>query len=546
VNQAQPTPRPITILICALGGEGGGVLTQWLVDAAQKAGYPVQSTSIPGVAQRTGATTYYVEIFPVRADAPGSRQPIFSLNPVPGAIDLLVSTELLETVRHIGAGMSTPERTMVISSSTRTLTTNERLQMGDGRVASDPLLMALREQSASHEVFDMGEMARSSHTAVSAVMLGAIAASGKLPIDRETMRGAIAVDGRSAGSLSGFDAAFQTVDTSLRRNTFVKEAIAGIPDPRTESWRFPLQPRPATPGDLGSYPASVQETLQLGYQRVLDYQDKRYAELYLRRVTKIHEIEEESASPHREECSTTREYARYLALWMAFDDIVRVADLKCRRSRMQRVRDEVKVKPGELLRVYDHFKPGVPEFAALLPRALAMPLMRWDRRRQNRGAEPVAIAMKIPVHAPFGMVALRLLSGLRWLRRHGMRYEEEQTLIERWSDAVADGARREWRLGHEVALCGRLIKGYGSTNERGKTNLVHIVDHVARGTPFATDSERADAVRDARIAALADENGIALDETLVRRGAPKMIAKEIPLRFVRKRKTVPEPSVEAV
>jgi indolepyruvate ferredoxin oxidoreductase beta subunit len=48
---------PVKLLIAALGGEGGGVLTDWIVRAATLAGYPVQSTSIPGVAQRTGATT---------------------------------------------------------------------------------------------------------------------------------------------------------------------------------------------------------------------------------------------------------------------------------------------------------------------------------------------------------------------------------------------------------------------------------------------------------------------------------------------------------
>src|SRR5262249_32902831 len=61
--------RPISILIAALGGEGGGVLTDWIVAAAAELGFPVQSTSIPGVAQRTGATTYYIEIVPV-AGAP--------------------------------------------------------------------------------------------------------------------------------------------------------------------------------------------------------------------------------------------------------------------------------------------------------------------------------------------------------------------------------------------------------------------------------------------------------------------------------------------
>ena len=56
--------RPITILIAALGGEGGGVMADWLIEAATQCGFPAQSTSIPGVAQRTGATTYYLEIFP--------------------------------------------------------------------------------------------------------------------------------------------------------------------------------------------------------------------------------------------------------------------------------------------------------------------------------------------------------------------------------------------------------------------------------------------------------------------------------------------------
>ena len=103
--------RPISILLCALGGEGGGVLSEWLVDAARQAGHPVQGTSIPGVAQRTGATTYYVEIFPLPHSALAGRRPVFSLYPVPGALDLLVSSELLETVRQIGSGMASAQRT---------------------------------------------------------------------------------------------------------------------------------------------------------------------------------------------------------------------------------------------------------------------------------------------------------------------------------------------------------------------------------------------------------------------------------------------------
>ena len=64
---------PVTLLIAALGGEGGGVLTGWIVDAARRAGLPVQATSIPGVAQRTGATTYYIEIWPEALASLGGR-----------------------------------------------------------------------------------------------------------------------------------------------------------------------------------------------------------------------------------------------------------------------------------------------------------------------------------------------------------------------------------------------------------------------------------------------------------------------------------------
>src|SRR6185295_2932531 len=124
--------RPITLLICALGGEGGGVLSEWLVDTATRSGYSAQSTSIPGVAQRTGSTTYYFEVFPVPIAQRGGRVPLFSLYPVPGALDVLVSSELLETVRHIASGMASQERTLVVSSSSRTLTTAEKLQLADG------------------------------------------------------------------------------------------------------------------------------------------------------------------------------------------------------------------------------------------------------------------------------------------------------------------------------------------------------------------------------------------------------------------------------
>src|SRR5688572_30364796 len=190
------TQRPISLLICALGGEGGGVLTEWLVEIARHAGYAAQSTSIPGVAQRTGATTYYLEVFPVSVAELGGKRPVFSLNPVPGALDAMVSSELLETARQVGNGLPSPDRTLVISSSARALTTMERMQMADGRVDDADLLKLVRQFSRAHQVFDMSAIARESGTVVSAVMLGAIAGSGLFPFRRSDYEAVVKAGGK--------------------------------------------------------------------------------------------------------------------------------------------------------------------------------------------------------------------------------------------------------------------------------------------------------------------------------------------------------------
>ena len=83
--------RPITILIAALGGEGGGVMADWLMEAATTTGFPAQATSIPGVAQRTGATTYYLEIFPAERKQLDGKEPVLSLTPSPGNVDVMVA-----------------------------------------------------------------------------------------------------------------------------------------------------------------------------------------------------------------------------------------------------------------------------------------------------------------------------------------------------------------------------------------------------------------------------------------------------------------------
>jgi len=279
------------------------------------------------------------------------------------------------------------------------------------------------------------------------------------------------------------------------------------------------------------FPEHVQDMLALGHARMLEYQGPAYADLYLRRLREVLAAERAADPAGLHAFATTHEMARWLALWMAFDDIVRVADLKSRASRWQRVKGEVKAADDDLLRVYDHFKPGVPEFAALLPLPLAERVLRWDRGRVRKGKAPWALPLKIGTHSVFGMAALRTLATLKWLRVRGSRYANEQAMIDRWLAGVQQGLRRDWQLGHEIALCGRLIKGYGATNERGKENLLHVLDHLSQ---LPSPQAAAQAVAAAREAALADDAGKALDSALLQHGAPARPVKEQPIRFMRK------------
>jgi indolepyruvate ferredoxin oxidoreductase beta subunit len=342
--------------------------------------------------------------------------------------------------------------------------------------------------------FDMDDAARQAGTVVSAVMFGTIAASGVLPFAREQFESVIRDSGVGVeASLRGFARALVAMN------------IADIPVPTTFS-------APSVSQQLDRFPPQVRDIVALGVERQIAFQDRAYADLYCARVERVL-AEERMIDPQSVHgLAVTRETARFLALWMAFDDVIRVADQKSRTSRFARVRGEVGAGENDVVRIVDYFKPGVPEIAGMLPPSIGGRLLQWDRERQQRGKEPLAWPLHIRSDSVTGFLLLRSLAAMKRLRRRSARYVQEQSAIERWLDAVVSAARIDWPLAMEFALCGRLVKGYGATNERGKRNLAHILDHLAQAGPIA--------VREARDAALADEGGKTLDETLQRHGAP--------------------------
>jgi indolepyruvate ferredoxin oxidoreductase beta subunit len=483
--------RPITILVAALGGEGGGVLAEWLVDAASASGFPVQSTSIPGVAQRTGATTYYVEIYPATAERLGGRQPVLALTPSPGNVDLMVASEFVEAGRAMQAGYVSPDRTTLIASTHRVYTVAEKAAMGDGRYDDERLRKAAGALAKRAILFDMAELARQSGTVINAVMFGALAGAGSLPFGREACEAAIRKQGKGTeASLRGFAAGYAHATGEAQT----------VPAHDEKQWRGQAAERVRA-----AFPPETHRILEEGVARLLDYQDRAYADLYVNRLAPILAADKRSggaASGYK----LTSETGRFLALWMSYEDIIRVADLKTRRTRFERVRAEVGAKPDEPVVIVEFLKPGIEEACAILPRAIARPLLAWA----ERNGRTLNFGLHLKTTTVFGFLLLRSMAWLRPFRRMTSRYGEEQERIDRWLAAVAKAAATDGALALEVAECARLVKGYGDTHRRGWGNFERILATLVDGEPELSAADRAAAIRKARLAALADPEGKAL------------------------------------
>jgi len=492
-------PRPITLLIAALGGEGGGVLTDWIVAAASQLGFPVQSTSIPGVAQRTGATTYYIEIVPRPWRELGGQRPVLALAPGVGDVDIVLASELLEAGRAIAAGFVTPDRTLMIASTARSYLVVEKMAMGDGRYDSERVTKAIDEHAQEHLLIDMEALAKQSGAMINAVMLGIIAGCERLPIPAGVFEVAIRADGKAVdANLKGFRAGLKAVhEANFKR---AEAAACTRPHPAASALAG-LERSVAT-----TMPAPTREVIVEGVRRLARYQSVAYAQLYLDRLAAIRAADERAQMGGR----LLRETARHLALRMSYEDVIRVAQAKIDPARIARIAAELGVRPGEPFTVTEFLKPGIEEMCSILPPFLATRILAAAEKRG--WLERAHWGMEVNTLSVSGFLRFWLLAKLRGWRPRSYRYQEEQRAIEAWLALIAEAARLSGDLALEVAECARLIKGYGDTHKRGSANYALIERRIIRPALAGRIPVRTgiDAIISARTAALADPDGEAL------------------------------------
>jgi indolepyruvate ferredoxin oxidoreductase beta subunit len=242
-----------------------------------------------------------------------------------------------------------------------------------------------------------------------------------------------------------------------------------------------------------------------GLRKVVDFQDTAYGHLYLDRVAAIF-AKDDAGRDHL----LTREAAKYIANAMAYDDVIKVADLKTRRQRFARIGSEMQLSDDQQLRLTEFFHPRAEEIAGLLPAGLGARIEtseKWmaaltrlfDKGRRLRSDRLHHFAM------------LYFLGGRRKWRLKTLRHAHEERHLKSWLDTATGLLTKDYDLAVEVIRCRRLIKGYSDTHSRGLSKFDRV---IAVSATLAGRDDAADWLRRLREAALQDEAGTALNGAL--------------------------------
>jgi indolepyruvate ferredoxin oxidoreductase, beta subunit len=493
------------LAIMAVGGQGGGVLTDWIVALAESNGYRAQSTSVAGVAQRTGATIYYIEMTPDTG-----RDPVFSLSAAAGDVDIVIAAELMEAGRAVMRGFVTPDRTTLIASSHRILAVSEKVVPGDGSRDAAEVLRGTAEAAKRLVAFDMEQPAAQAGTMISASLFGALSGSGALPFSKKSYEAVIRSGGRGIeASIAAFGACHRIAEAGegdaepVAAEPVVAAVSVAGPSRLLAQWNQLLE-------RVEDLPEPTREMTLAGLRKVVDFQDVAYGFEYLDLVDRAAKMDED-------DWRLTIAAAKHAANAMTYDDVIRVADLKTRRSRETRIRGEHDISSDVVLNVTEFLHPRMQEICGVLPWRLgrwieARPgLFNWLDRRISKGRF-------VRSDTVFGYLSLWMLSALRPWRRNLLRHKIEAAHWNRWFDLALDTREGDYALRVEVLECRRLIKGYSDTHERGLSKFDRVLSGLAL---LDGRDDAADWLRRLREAALLDEAGDALD------GALKTIKTEV-------------------
>lgn len=483
----------IKLVIMAVGGQGGGVLTSWIESVARASGYDAQATSVAGVSQRTGATVYYVEM----TQSTG-REPIFALAPSAGDVDVLIAAEMMEVGRAILRGFVTPDRTTLIGSTHRALAVSEKSAPGDGIADADEVHAAAENAAQKLILANMEQLAFRNGSVISASLLGVLAGSGALPFDRTAYEEAIREAGKGVEpSLRAFAAGYETAqngEESQQTDPYNQLQLVG-PEKLVQEWR-------TLESQAASLPEPIRDMALAGLRNVVDFQNCAYGSDYMDRLQGI--VARDDAG-HDWQLSIVA--AKYLANAMAYNDIIRVADLKTRKQRFNRIHDEMGAREDQLIQLTEFFHPRAEEIAGMLPNRMGA-RVEANAKSMARLDRWFGKGRRLRTDSLGGFLMLHFVGGLKRYRLRTRRHAVETAFVDNWIERSLAPLADDYATSVELLRCQRLIKGYSDTHARGLSKF-DMVMNAARLLTGRKDA--AEWIARLREAALQDPEGRALE-----------------------------------
>ncbi|MCI0453420.1 MAG: indolepyruvate oxidoreductase subunit beta family protein [Candidatus Dadabacteria bacterium] len=475
----------LKMLIPAVGGQGGGVLTDWLVQAFLTEGFEVQGIGLPGLSQRGGSTIYYLEAHP--KINPNEKQIIFSQYPVPGDVDVILAQEFLELGRVLEQGYGS-DKTTIVTSTHRIYSTLEKMPISSG-IYSDENLRKLAINFSSRFVgFNALEIAKENgmdELGVNAILLGALGASEALPISEASYLKAIEQTGVAVGNnIKAFRTGWELIRSGkyeeakakpqIKWEDFIKERAQRLDSKRAEEYITLIS-------EIESeYPSRLREILAEAVFRLIDYQDVWYARKYMKELKGILDIDKEMKGGFK----LIELFAKNLALLMSYEDGIRVAELKIKPERFKRIKEEMRIRDDQMLRVTDYLKPDAEEIYGLLPNLLVAPIVRFTETGLFRSFWPenkkLTVGQK-PITTSFsGFLRLWILTKLKFIRPYSYRYHKEYSLIKKYRTNIEKFARLNYELGCLVAKSAQMVKGYGRVRRKTMDAFNRFLDNVIK------------------------------------------------------------------
>lgn len=499
--------RATRVLIGTVGGQGGSVLSDWLVHGLLNAGWRAMSIGLLGLSQRAGTVTYYCEAMPG-----GGKTPVTSMFATPGDVDLILGQELLELARIVFGGFAAPGCS-IIGNSARYLTTLEKLPAEGGIYDAQIIARAVAALAPDrHYLFDAQRLVLEAGLPAltsNAILLGAAIASPAFDLPREPFHDAI----RTAEvDVKANIAAFDLGHDRVRNGTLPRMMIEGH---QVGDWRELSRQRAGRLGGASNrdayqqllaaaerdFPPAAMRVLAEALYRLIDYQDIRYAEDFvarLRAITAKNQIDERSLVA----------YARHLATWLTYEDAPRVAQLKTRRERFAWIEQDFGVKQQRYV-VTDYLVPDMEQILGALPAPLAQVVSKVGRAVKP-GFDELKFPLRIKTSTALGYWTMRSIAVMRNGRRKSLRHAQEQLLISRWEQAAAQWRARDPRIGFFATEAARVVKGYGRVRHQALADLWAFLD---QGIPWlaqaAASGANIEAVGTKALELLAQEAGSA-------------------------------------